>query len=189
MHSKRLSTILREGKSRGSKEVKEVPTPFGGVYRRQNFPHTTSSSRQNNAKIERADIIRQAKITSQGTALVMKKSNKAGRQTRRVLSHVDKLLPLMHNLLGALQSDSIEPRPYTNRRDSWAAAPRNSRNRIKEAEEKTNHQAPMQEEKTMQLEDVQKEDVAVRRGTFVQLNQLEDDATAKEEKSKKSKKS
>ena len=191
--SKRLSTILRDGSSTG-KEKLEVPTPYGGVYRRQNETtvQTIPPYRSNQKKANQA-MLQKANQASSGTKLVMRKSNKAGKETRRVLSHVDKLLPLMHNLLGALQKDNLEPRPYQNRRESWASSPVDPRAtpdfyRSKEEEEEANRPTRAQEQLTNapaaseQVSDgpgsyVELEQPAVRRGTFVQL-----DPQGKEEK-------
>ena len=124
--SKRLSTILRKGGPGGSREATEVPTPYGGVYRRQNNQTVPNPYKKHGRAVQyQRDLTKkQAQVSSpREINTMMRKSNKAGRQTRRVLSQVDKLLPLMHNLLGALQNDDLEPRPYAGRRDTWAPPP------------------------------------------------------------------
>ena len=87
--SKRLSTILRREGSDG-REAKEVPTPYGGVYRRQNQTekqpnpykrHGAATAYQRSLTVHKDN-----RVASKDISAVLRKSNKAGRQTRRVLS-------------------------------------------------------------------------------------------------------
>ena len=198
MSGKRLSMILRNSASPGETEAKEVPTPYGGVYRRQNYQKTNGhemiSHNNNRRDIEESSVVQQAHSASRGVAARIKKSNRAGRQTRKVMSRVDKLLPLMHNLLGALQADGIEPRPYVGRRDTWAPTPSSSNSTL-------TPRLMMNEEEDTKVEESgdvfletpppplkplleKSSNSHVRRGTFVQLGDNDEEKEKEKDEEK-----